>query len=428
MLEILVGFSRRLFRNLSKGKSVVFVLTAFGFVVLPNPAWSFNAWQPSNFATNSGACANNSDTINGLSEATPYVEQMGQFALYSGVGYGYVAASTVGTSLTVTLPAGATVVAAFLIQLGGFTPTCCGLGTCTNTTIGGTVYSNCSGDGTGTPATAATTFGGTAFAGTVTGTGNFVTLYDTPYWGLDSNDNWEEGAYSALFNVTSKVTGSGTYTVAELGNGGSAEVTPMSTLYVVYQIPTANYDGVVALADGLYYWHAQDDDAPAIGAVHDGSRPLPTTLNWSCSGYSVCDTTTTQFTRSGETNCTCGASLYTDDLIAYGTSPTAPALPASQFTSGSVLTGLPDQRTYTSPSGGFAVGATGITWDLGGQTSSKTSYAVDSLAASFQCPLQTPTDTPTNTKTPTLSVTVTPTVTKTDTLTDTPTVTLTVTV
>jgi len=368
----------------SRFSGMAFVVSLFIFCqfLLPKQVWSLqvvNTW-----ATNSGACVNNS-TFDGLTTAPPYNEQMGQFAVYSGVGVAYESVATGGTSISVpALPAGATIIAIYLLQIGDYTPTCCGLGTCT--TVSG--YSSCTGDGLGNPTTATTTFNGAGVTGPVTGYGNYVDMYLQPYWGADGNDNWTGGgAYNALFTLpnASISTAGGTYTLTEQPGGG--EMPPTSTLFIVYSVPSAQWNGVVALADGLYFWHAQDDTSANMGLIHYGVRPLPTTVNWNCTGYTLCNPTSAQFTRSGDAQQP-QTSLYTDQIITPGTPPTITTAPTVLWQSAqAALPNVADLPTYVNPLGGFHAGDTQFTWDLGNADNAKSSFAVNGLAVSFQCPL-----------------------------------------
>jgi hypothetical protein len=364
----------------------------------------YNAWK------NGSGCS--LGVFNSLGDTLPHQEQIGQFATYSGPGEGYVAAATIGTSLTVAgIPGGAVIVAAWLEQTGSWYPSCCGTGN----------------DGGNDPTTATGTFAGSGVAGPVVGVGDFVRQWNNPIFGIDNNHNWSEGVYNARFDVTALVTGNGTYSLTEQPTGaGSDQMVPMSTLFVVYSVPASVNVGAVALADGLFYWHPNpgDDVPPGPGEINDGNRPMPVTMNWSCAGgaAAICDAATTKFTRSGAIDCTCGHSSYTDELLPPGTLSTAASQGTPLWQSGPVLGNQPDLVTYSAPAGGFNVGDSQLSWDLGGNSTSKTTYWVQALAFSHSCPLVAPTIsvTPSRTATPAITPTLTLTATPTLTLTGTP--------
>ena len=324
----------------------------------------YNSWFNSN-----GACVNNA-VFNGLSDTLPHQEQVAQFATFSGPGYNYgVYGTSSGTLYMPPLPAGSTIVKAYLLQIGSWNPACCGTGS----------------DGLNYPTTAATTFNGSAYTGPVTGVGDFVRQWIHPIFGIDNNINWTIGGFNARFDVTASITAAGgSYAVTEQASNG--EVVAMSTLMVVYSDPSQNTTGVVTLADGLFLWHPHPSDLPGSGTINDGNRPLPVTMNWSCAP-AICDPTTTKLTRIGAISCTCGHDDYSDTLITPGTPSTASSWPAPLWSSGTgVITGQPDIDTYPAPAGGFAVGDTQLTWNLGGMSDSKTTYWMNGLAFSHACP------------------------------------------
>jgi hypothetical protein len=255
------------------------------------------------------------------------------------------------------IPAGATIVRAYLLQVGGY--------------AAGNNLGN-------VPTTANTTFGGTAFSGLVTGMGDFMTRWDNPRYGGDNNHCWNPGAVNRRFDVTSRVAAVGNGSYAVVQQAGGAEMTPTSTLIVVYQDPAVTDTGVVAIADGMFYWHPKAHDA-SPDSINDGNHPMPTTMDWSCAP-AICDPSTARFTRIGATNALSAVQSYSDQLLPPGTAATLATYPAPRWSSAmGVLAQRPDLDTYVNPAGGFVAGDTSLTWNLGIYSDSKSTFWVNDL-------------------------------------------------
>jgi hypothetical protein len=331
---------------------------------------------------NSGdSCPGTATVYNDLGDTLPHQEQVGEFEVFEGVGYQYYVVGTDGTTIVApALPAGDVIVQAILEQVGSYTPN----DACTATA------------GEGWPASPYTNTDGAPFngvntTGTVVGVGNFEEGWNNPTTGLENNLSWQEGAMDVryILGAGAVSAGGGTYAVNELPAGG--EVEPVTELMVVYANPTACYTGVVAMADGLYYWHPSADDTEGAGCgtgqINDGSYPLPTTLNWGCA-EAVCSSSNTQLTTLGENDG--GQSYYTDEIIPYETKATATTIPGALWQSSPAAYGdppMPDINNYEAPGG--VITGNGLTWDLGGNSKSKTSYLVNGLVAGFTCNLTT---------------------------------------
>lgn len=357
------------------------LFVTFATVTLRADGVPYNTWH------NGSGCS--TSVFNSLGDTLPHQEQIGQFITYSGPGASFVSAATAGNSVAIAgIPAGATIMAAWLEQVGQWptTPACCG------NSCGGVTFSASCMDGKNFPIGAVTTtFAGATVNGVVSGVGDFVRQWRSPIWGIDNNVNWQQSLYNSRYDITAQVTGNGIYTLTQKAGGG--ESVPMSTVFVVYSIPGSNLTGAVTIADGLFYWHPRPYDEFGAGSINDGNRAMPVTMDFSCASGagSICDASKTKFSRSGETMCTCGVSEYTDTFITPGTPSDAASYPAPLWSSGATLGSQPDLATYNGPPGAFNVGDSKVTWNLGGMSDSKTSYMVNAMAFSHQCQTSPPT-------------------------------------
>jgi len=352
-------------------------------------------------------------------------EDISQFVSYSGLGYGYVSASTAFPlpdgppnpttgSLTVAgIPAGATIVSAFLDMVGV---------ECQN----------------------AVNVNGTGFTGVDTGDANMSTSYVNPYAPYNADPaawaGWGTSYCNERYTITSAVaaTGNGTYNLTF--SGTDEQLT--ANIFVVYQVPGSTTTSTVTLADGLFYWGTGDGNPDVLYA---GQAPIMTTLSL-CGNSCATTPSVAKFTRAG------GGGLWnTGDEGTHGagndafvnpsdstSSPNSDVLlsePATALGKSGVANdntggGPPysDMDTYNLPAGVVGAGTTAVSWWMDNALPNwglftKDFFWVNALALEVSCNAPTPTPTPTKTPipTPTKTPTPTPSPTNTNTLTDTPT-------
>jgi hypothetical protein len=196
--------------------------------------------------------------------------QMSQYAMYSGLGYGYTAATTsfpysgsvVPTSGSVAvsgIPASATIVKAFLEVVSVSCQT-------------------------------SVTVNGTAFTGAETGFANTAIVWTNAWYNSTSVVAYGMNYCNIRYDVTSAFTGNGSYNLTF-----AASPEPLTaSIIAVYQVPGATTTTTVSLADGLYFWATGDGNG---NYLYTGMNPLKTDLSLcgSCGGSPSNDT----FTRIG---------------------------------------------------------------------------------------------------------------------------------
>jgi len=375
---------------------------------------------PNPGGVNSTQCASNCSTTPSTCMNT---EDISQFVSYTGLGYGYVAASTgftfTGTfpypttgSLTVAgIPAGATIVAAYLDMVGASCQT-------------------------------ALTVNGTGFTGVETGYAPMETYFDNPYTPYNADPaawaGWATNYCNERYTVTSAVaaTGNGTYNLTF----SSALEQLTANIFVVYQVPASTTTTTVTLADGLFFW-GTGDGTPDV--LYAGQAPIMTTLGL-CAGGCASNPSAAQFTRAGgggleNTGDAGQKGAGNDEFVSPSDALSSPnsnvllsePVTALGKTANDVTGGGPpyaNMDTYALPDYVVGAGSTAVSWWMGNALPNwgdydKDFFWVNALALEVSCTTPTPTPTPTNTVAKTPTPTFTNTFTKTFTNTFTPTIT-----
>jgi hypothetical protein len=277
--------------------------------------------------------------------------QMSQYAMYSGLGYGYTAATasfpyngsvlpTSGSIGVSGIPASATIVKAFLEIVSAECQT-------------------------------SVTVNGTALTGAETGYANNAVTWTNAWYNSTGVAAYGQSYCNTRYDVSGVVTGNGscnlTFAVSPEPLTGS--------IIVVYQVPGATTTTTVSLADGLYFWMTGEGNG---NYIYTGLNPLKTDLGLcsSCGGSPSNDT----FTRIG------GGGLWNtsdaglngagnDLFLAPASSSSSPTTllsePATALgsTANDVVGGGPPYANLASYSlaGTSAVpsGATTVSWGLG---------------------------------------------------------------
>ncbi len=226
----------------------------------------------------------NTVVVNGISFTNcgigqPSADSQKQELLAQGTGLDYVMASAqCGQPLNINLPAGATPVTAFLYV----------------------EYNNMSAEA---PKTTQIQING---YGTGTGTAAGAVTYA----------NWVQTWYSVRYSVSPASLMIGANTVNTSGNGDTCKGLG---LMVLYKDPAQTTNNVVAIADGEFAWHYEEN-----GQIAYGYPPYDSQMDWSCLGM-TCGSYKTRFSvLGGADECNGNSDGFMDQIETWGSGPPGP--------------------------------------------------------------------------------------------------------
>ncbi len=296
---------------------------------------------------------------------------LSQNTVASGIGLDYaVAGGECGQPLTVTLPAGATPVTAYLYveyDIGSDT------GSLNNSAVG---------------------FGSnTTPAGVVDGAPVTWTVFQNIYYNIryGINPSWISGG-----------GGGGSQTTYTVNTSANPNTCKGESLMVLYTNPTETSMNYVSIADGNNAWHAEENNTITAG---NGVAPPDAQLNWSCMNPSCSNSSLKFSSLGGRDNCNDGALDGDEDQIeAYGQGGvtcgqgsengngggcggppnTLWSGPPGVLNCGGTNTPGDYDRTYNL--GNFQGGATSLEWGFNMQEqNAKASFWQQALVSQYQC-------------------------------------------
>lgn len=322
--------------------------------------------------TSSGSTVVNGITFASCSSGNPSPGySLSQNTVASGIGLDYaVAGGECGQPLTVTLPAGATPVTAYLYveyDIGSDT------GSLNNSAVG---------------------FGSnTTPAGVVDGAPVTWTVFQNIYYNIryGINPSWITGG-----------GGGGSQTTYTVNTSANPNTCKGESLMVLYTNPTETSMNYVSIADGNNAWHAEENNTITAG---NGVAPPDAQLNWSCMNPSCSNSSLKFSSLGGRDNCNDGALDGDEDQIeAYGQGGvtcgqgsengngggcggppnTLWSGPPGVLNCGGTNTPGDYDRTYNL--GNFQGGATSLEWGFNMQEqNAKASFWQQALVSQYQC-------------------------------------------